>query len=808
LNPWSLQFDPPDLADWLWPAVLALGLAELFHYLRHGRRPARVGGRFVVCAAVVVLATTASAAGLLGPVRANPPAAAGLLGVLLVPALARAYGRTTRALGLAAWSALLALRLLAVAVVLVLLARPVVEYVTITRERGSLAILLDDSRSMTIRDVPPDRRRPEAAPPIARLEAVRAALSEQADALAGLAGEVDLCYFAFDAQARPLPAPKLTGGGEQTALAAALEQVRVALEAGGSQPVGMVVISDGRDNFSGDDEQRTAGESLAAGGIPLYTVGVGSELPVGQNRGLLARRLDCPESVAVLNRLPVRAEFVATGLAGTVVSIELLWDDAVVELQQVRPAGPVELLRVNLGHTPNAGGLHRVGVRGRAAGLAGPQGESGLSQFVRVTDEKVQVLYVDRPRYERAAIARALEAAAELRVTKVDLHRPGGGSPALLPRSGLEWKAYHVVLLGDVDREALTDATLGAIRDLVLEQGRGVAMLGGIRTLGSGPYDGSPLSGLIPVSLGAGGQLPGPVAFELTPSGRQHAACRLLPDAAGSMQLWKRLPAFDGADRLAGLAPAAEVLMHAPAGEPLLVVAEAGRGRAAAVAFDSTWRWSFADARGLEAQRRFWRQLVLWLANRRPEVWVAADRPRYDLTRLRSNLERVTLRAGVTEPTTGRMPDNASLTGTLTGPDGKARELRWVRSGDALTAQPSLTAPGEYHVRVSARAGDKPLGESETAFVVVTPDPELADPTADLENLRRLAARTRAAGGEYVPLEEFGRLIERLSTRKRAALTRHVRRENLVDDRPWLWFGVFVGLLTVEWIARRRLGLV
>jgi hypothetical protein len=198
------------------------------------------------------------------------------------------------------------------------------------------------------------------------------------------------------------------------------------------------------------------------------------------------------------------------------ITVELLFDDDVVDTRQVQAEQAQELLRVDLAYTPVAGGLHRVGMRARAAGVAGAAGEVSLTQFVRVTDDKVQVLYIDRPRYERASIARALEAAKELRVTKVDLTHPANMADSPLPHSPGEWRAYHVILLGDVDRAAFPPAALEAMRELAIEQGRGLGMLGGARTLGAGHYGRSPLAEVLPVDLGVTGQLGAPVAFELT----------------------------------------------------------------------------------------------------------------------------------------------------------------------------------------------------------------------------------------------------------------------------------------------------
>jgi hypothetical protein len=701
------------------------------------------------------------------------------------------------------------MRTLLAVVVLMLLARPVLQHVSISRERAVLGILLDDSKSMQVRDVLATPDPTEVSAAVARIDVVRKALKANADALETLGQDLDIHWYTFAGAIQEAKGPEVEAGGEHTALAGAVERARELLgQASAGKPAGVIVISDGRDNLSTDDERRAAGEWLAAVGVPLYTVGVGSEVPLGSTRSLLARRLDCPPSVAVLNRLAVHTELFAAGLVRNNITVELLFDDDIVDAKQVQPEQAQELLRVDLAFTPVAGGLHRVSMRARAAGVAGPAGEVSLSQFVRVTDEKVQVLYIDRPRYERATIARALEAAKELRVTKVDLIRPDNPADSPLPRSPGEWRAYHVVLIGDVDRGMFPPAALEAMRDLAIEQGRGVAMLGGARTLGAGKYGRSPLAEVLPVDLSASGQLNAPVAFELTPAGQRHAICRMGTDAAAGAALWAKLPPFDGAGRLAGLKPTAETLLRTPDAAPLLVVTETGKGRAAAVAFDSTWRWSYGNDKGLEAQRRFWRQLVLWLANRKPEVWVASDRPRYDLVRLRSGVDKLLLKAGVSDPTTGRTPEQAKLTGTLTGPDGKARELRWIQSGDGFEARPAVTEAGEYRISVVAASGDQKWGEAQTAFVVAAADPEMADPTADLENLRRMAARTRGFGGEYVPIEKLDTLLARFSAKPHAAEIRHIRRRNLVDEWPWYWFTIFVGLLAVEWVVRRRAGLV
>ena len=77
----------------------------------------------------------------------------------------------------------------------------------------------------------------------------------------------------------------------------------------------------------------------------------------------------------------------------------------------------------------------------------------------------------------------------------------------------------------------------------------------------------------------------------------------------------------------------ASVIAQGDDGErsPLLIVTPYGDGRSAALAVDSTWLWQmqgFGDV-----HRRFWRQLVLWLAKKDEtageHVWVRLDQRRF-----------------------------------------------------------------------------------------------------------------------------------------------------------------------------------
>jgi hypothetical protein len=268
-----------------------------------------------------------------------------------------------------------------------------------------------------------------------------------------------------------------------------------------------------------------------------------------------------------------------------------------------------------------------------------------------------------------------------------------------------------------------------------------------------------------------------------------------------------------GASQLAGLKPAADVLLQSPKGSPLLVVQELGQGRSAVLAFDSTWKWSLASDSGVEAQRRFWRQLVLWLTNRRPQVWVNVERPHYLLNRLRAG-DHVLIRAGAAgvkdasgvtlEGEIQQLSRDAATPAAREAP----QRIVWTRNGETFEARPDISAAGDYRVRVRARDTSGSLGEAEAAFSVESPNLELIDPLADLSTLKQLAAATVRQGGAFIPLDGIPAVLDRLAAAAQSANIERIERRRLVADSPWPWLIAFASLLVTEWVLRRRAGLV
>jgi hypothetical protein len=271
---------------------------------------------------------------------------------------------------------------------------------------------------------------------------------------------------------------------------------------------------------------------------------------------------------------------------------------------------------------------------------------------------------------------------------------------------------------------------------------------------------------------------------------------------------WRELPAMPGANKLAGVKTGAAVLATTGDAEklPLIVVQPYGAGRSLAIAFDTTWLWVTMKDTG-ELQRRFWRQVALYLCEPKGNVWVTTDKPRYDMARLVGGKETVEITGGVEDPQGSPMPD-ANVRVTLTAPDGRSVPLVLApqdhRRGVKLSAV-QLPSPGVYTLKLEAEVAGKALS-AEHRFDVQQRDLEALEVLANFKLLQRLSEETK---GEFVPLAKLGELLSRIrASGASPKIVRQIEHFDLAGHYRWPVIGTLLGLLCLEWAIRKRKGLV
>jgi hypothetical protein len=333
-------------------------------------------------------------------------------------------------------------------------------------------------------------------------------------------------------------------------------------------------------------------------------------------------------------------------------------------------------------------------------------------------------------------------------------------------------------------------------------------MIGGRKSFGAGGWQDTPLADILPVDLAASGeQIAEPITVVPTAEGQTAEVMQIDPSAESVAAAWAELDPLPGANRLGGVKPAATVLAQDDAGRPMIVAQRYGKGRTLAVAFDTTWRWVLSEKDTAARQKRFWRQVVLYLAAPRGNVWIHADRTSYDRDRPVHGAQEVKITAGV-EDASGAPLRDAQAHITLKTPDGRTTPLTLRGEGpDQKILQgvlPTPTAAGLYTLAIAATVDGKEL-TAEFQFEVVRRDRESGQVLANFDLLRRMA---EAGSGTFTTLNKLDTLLETL---RRTTLPRKqtvTETKDLTAAFRWPTVCLLIALLCAEWALRKRKNLV
>jgi len=739
----------------------------------------------------------------------------------------RSYHRTTSPLRRRAQGVLLGLRIATILLLGLWTLQPALEYLHDEYIRGVLLIGIDTSSSMQRRDMPPRYQQTRLAPgeePIPRIQAVLQAMRDQAPALEDLADQADVEVFTFAAAAGPtakLPSARVdrifrapVADGPATAIGDAAAAAYHAAAFGGEgglrrDVAGIVLISDGCNNTSETVPPETLAAQMGSRSVPLYTVGAGSETVTASTRTLDVRDLAVPDEVEAFNRLPIAARIETVGLTGRTVTVTCRFGDKTVGTERIAVTGTRLSHPLRFSHIPLASGYQRLTVEAKCEGkpVRGLAGRTRASKLVHVVDRDMRILYVEGTfRYESKYIARALAAGRRFALDRRVLLRPAGARQDLaLPETLDDWLGYHAVVFGDVAASHFTTKQMEIVRDLVGTYGKGFCMIGGEQSFGAGKWAGTPIADLLPVDPARStGSTREEVKARPTAEGLKAELLRIGEDD-NVAAAWMKLPVLSGTNLLGGVKLGATVLAEGPKGEPLIVAQPYGAGRSLAIAFDTTWRWVLTPEDTAEMQQRFWRQVALYLAAPKGNVWVVTDKTSYDSRRLEAGLETIDVTAGVEDPRGRPLPD-APVTVTLTHLDSQTAAPVQVRSEGPMRRGrlTGVAAAGLYELRITASVAGKEIAATHR-FEIIRRDLEAREALANLALLREMAA---ASEGHFVELARFPGLIEKLRIASRPKKRVVATYNELGRTLRWPVVALLIVLLCAEWALRKRRGLV
>ena len=728
---------------------------------------------------------------------------------------------------------LLGLRLGSLAVLAWILLEPVYSRYEEREIRREVVILIDSSASMNLVDDGQSATRSELA---------QQAL-ERSGLLDGLEGKIAVREVRAARRALLSDADAIEGWDQATDIAGALDEVMEQVPP--DQLAGVVLVSDGRHNRPGSIED--AARRYGILDAPIAVIASGSEIPP-KDAAIVS--VKAPDSVYLGDRVRMAAKLKFDGYRGKRAKVTLFSGEEELESREVAIPQDHHREEVRFRHVPDEGGIgeYRIVV----SGLEDERFDNNNDWSFKtvVTDARTNVLIIEgTPRWEFRYLRNLFygrDQSVHLQSVLLEpdrivgqqeakipasASRPFGDSKATaLPASEEEWRKFDVIIVGDLEVNALSDEQWEILRLCVTDRAALLVLIAGPRSMPHA-FSSEAASRLIPVNYAAsrrtyfGGKEK--FNFALTNVGKSHPITAQVEGRVRNEQVWAEFPELRWRHPITGIKDGAEVLLYAEnsnkkkpvirsgdrlnaalaeisnrrareAENALLVTRQTGNGKVAMLLTDRTWR--LREGVGDVFHHRFWGQLVRWGAG--PNLRSGTKTARLGTDQLTyTGDDPVSIMARLREKNLAPIRDEELVAEIFREGEKVGTVPLNYRDGSNGIHQAKAgpyREPGNYEIRLS---GSELNEELATNFRVVgsLSATELAETTLNLPLLENIA---RLSGGRILENGDDNLASLFLS----GGETREELRETTLWDR-WPLMLLLVILLTTEWVLRRRSGL-
>jgi uncharacterized membrane protein len=768
--------------------------------------------------------------------------------IVAIIAITALLYRRERGLKLGLRITLITMRIAILLLIVVALFEPTVAIKETHEKKRSLAVLVDGSKSMSIRD---QRKTPEdvndaavalgflpveqaedqseslatlntkqrnAIAAATRLELATGLLGAGAPLLESLSEDLSIRYYSFGESLEMLgngnmdvseEIANIKADRQGTSLAASIEEVATGHRSGSL--AGIILLSDGIETSARQPE--AVAHDLGIRGIPIYTLPTG----IADPDDVSIRNVIVQDVAFVGDTVPIRVQIRSRGYEKRNTELVVTFNEKEVARENVVLEGGLQYVDVAFDARVRAKGAVSLEIEVQPFMDEATAENNKVARSVRVVNEKINVLCIEGSarwefRYLRAVLKRDPRINATFIATRAgnELAMHSSDYIARFPEDAEDAFKYDLVILGDVDSTFFTPGEFSRLEELVRERGGSLLMLAGPRYSPSS-YQDTAVERMLPVRFNGKdkwrdvGKTVYPV---LTPEGRSSLVLTLEMDRDKNDRIWTHVSPMDRIPPLLEARPGASVLATlSDSGArispyPLISWQRYGTGKCMLMATDRLWRLRFRT--GDKYHWRVWSQCIQFLTLSRlmgehKQIRMETDRVSYpEGSQVRVYAE--VLDDGY-EPVLQERYD--VYVGVVNDDDEGSNKSR-------VSLRPDSTRPGLYvgyytplgAGRYRIQAGEDDLDYANTIeFQVADIRPELANTDMQIESLQRIA---KLSGGKCLKLSEIQELATLLDRTPQETV---IRREQSLWDN-WFFAILIIGLAGAEWIVRRRFDLL
>ena len=691
-----------------------------------------------------------------------------------------------------------------VALILFLLWQPAIIVAELNSQQNIIAVVVDDSRSMSIADS--DGKTREAAA-VAALEG---------GVLAGLQQRFQTRVYRLGSRLTRLDGPEgITPVEPATRISENLKQLATETA---DLPVGAVVLlSDGGQNTSGTGGSgisREALEALRNRRLPVHTVGFGKEESA---HDVEIEDVSIAASAIANSRVSATVSLRQRGYAGAKAEVTVRDGAKAVAQHEITLTADGRIQTEQLFFSVGGAGAKSLTFSIEPLPSEENTANNAMTRPILVSDAKRRILYIEgEPRWEYKFIRRAeaedptVQLVSMLRTSENKIYRQGISDPGELaggfPVRPEDLFGYAGIIIGSVDANYFTPLQQELLREYVDRRGGGILFLGGRFSLSDGGWGATSVNELLPTFLPPGNHNfhRNAATVELTAQGLDSPITQLLDDPTKNAQRWKKLTYLADYEDAGAPKPGATVLADMHAGRrtlPLLITQSYGHGRTAILATGGTWRWQMSEALGDPSHDLFWQQLLRWLVAESPGP-VSVSMPE----RLLMDEGGVELRAQVRDKQFQHAA-NAHVAAHIIGPDGMNASIDLAPSAntpDLYESEWTAEKAGTYLAEVTAESTGGQPQELGRDVVTFQREDGVAENFHTEQNRRLLEQLASDTGGRYWDRSELKSLPRDVSYSEAGISVRNTKE---LWDMPMV-FLLLLGLPLTEWLLRRKWGVI
>jgi hypothetical protein len=674
---------------------------------------------------------------------------------------------------------LISLRCLGLFFLFLLIGEPLLSLITHSVDQPVVAVLVDNSQSMAIKDKA--GRRDETLKSI-----LRSSVWQQI----GKDGKVD--YSLFDGKVRNSSAiveDSLTLNGEATDITGALKSIKRTSASSNLQAV--VFITDGNSTIGMNPLYEA--EEL---GVPVFTIGVGD---TSEQKDILIRKVLTNEITYVGTKVPVNTIVHSAGFAGERIQVSLCQGTTIIdEKLLVLEPGARDYL-VPLSFIPEKEGTQKF--EATISQLPGELARQNnrMSFFTKVLKSKLHVtLIAGSPSQDVACIQNMLTNDKNIEV-KTFIERENGRfyEGELTAQRFAETDC--LVLVGFPTSRSSpqsSKAVLDAEKPLLTVFSR-TMNFDKLRTLDP----------LLPFNMESVDDNELQV-FANVPDAQRNNAILKIGIAANSLELWSKLPPVFQPKGIFKAKVESEILatvrfQSTVLKDPFIVARNVNKKKSVSVLGYGLWRWNMLSSSGSGTEKvleSFLSNAIRWLTTQEDARRIVVQPSKHIFT----TQDAVEFTAQVYDNSFKPLDDAQIEVRVQHGNDLSPLVLNPLGSGQYQGVYDRLSE-GEYKFVAPVKINGALIGEDQGTFSVGGFNAEYLETRMNKPLLQQIAAQT---GGRYYESNEFGSLLHDVTSLpnfKSLDISKSVEIE--IWNSRWM-LALVIFLFAMEWFLRKRNGML